>query len=196
MNYYDVLRINKDASSQEIKTSYKKLIKRYHPDLYPGNKTKAETITRDLNEAYEVLSDPEKRYIYDLSLQEPVDEATIISSKQQNIYYQEKNNIENKKSPNFEENLRKNIYEFVDKKTENLSSDSKNKILFIIIFLAFLILFITTNDFLNFQLSIKERKKQQEELKSQNYIYNDYYYNYYFYEKDNQNYSNNNYFSE
>lgn len=195
MNYYDVLRINKDASSQEIKTSYKKLIKRYHPDLYPGNKTKAETITRDLNEAYEILSDPEKRYIYDLSLQEPVDEATIISSKQQNIYYPEKNNIENKKSPNFEENLRKNIYEFVDKKTENLSSDSKNKILFIIIFLAFLILFITTNDFLNFQLSIKERKKQ-EELESQNYIYNDYYYNYYFYENDNQNYSNNNYFSE
>jgi curved DNA-binding protein len=63
-DYYKILGINKNSSEEEIKKAYKKLALQYHPDKNPGNK-EAEEKFKEINEAYEVLSDPEKRKKYD-----------------------------------------------------------------------------------------------------------------------------------
>ena len=63
-DYYEVLGIAKTASEDEIKSAYRKLAKKYHPDLNPGNK-EAEEKFKEIGEAYEILSDQQKRARYD-----------------------------------------------------------------------------------------------------------------------------------
>lgn len=63
-DYYEVLGISRDASADEIKSAFRKLAKKYHPDLNPDDK-EAETKFKEINEAYEVLSDPDKKAKYD-----------------------------------------------------------------------------------------------------------------------------------
>ena len=63
-DYYEVLGIQKGASEEEIKKAYKKLARKYHPDMNPGDK-EAEEKFKEVNEANEVLSDPEKKARYD-----------------------------------------------------------------------------------------------------------------------------------
>jgi molecular chaperone DnaJ len=63
-NYYDLLGIRRDASEKDIKQAYRRLARKYHPDVNPGDKS-AESKFKEINAAYEVLSDKEKRQKYD-----------------------------------------------------------------------------------------------------------------------------------
>ena len=66
MKYYNILELNKHCNEHDIKQQYKKLARKWHPDKNPDNKENAETKFKEISEAYEVLSDPEKRKIYDI----------------------------------------------------------------------------------------------------------------------------------
>lgn len=94
-NYYEILEVNPKASDEIIKKVYKIKVKQNHPDLFQGDeKTKAEEITKALTEAYNILSDSEKRKNYDLELEQNDDKTDeleqykniIISLKEENEY--------------------------------------------------------------------------------------------------------------
>lgn len=80
MNYYEILKIPRTASKQQIKSSYKKLVKQYHPDLYVGDKNFAEQKIKEINEAYAILSHPEKKLAYDEYLNLTVESTPVYSS--------------------------------------------------------------------------------------------------------------------
>ena len=62
--YYDLLQLPRDASESDIKRAFRKLSLKYHPDKNPGNEEAANTF-KQMNRAYEVLSDKDKRQVYD-----------------------------------------------------------------------------------------------------------------------------------
>jgi len=68
-NYYEVLKVKKTASSDEIKKAYHALASKYHPDKHPENQKYAEDMMKDINVAHEVLLDAESRRKYDESLE-------------------------------------------------------------------------------------------------------------------------------
>ncbi|MCH5157613.1 MAG: molecular chaperone DnaJ [Clostridiales bacterium] len=63
-NYYEILGVSKTASDDELKSAFRKLARQYHPDLHPGDEAAANKF-KEINEAYETLSDPQKRSEYD-----------------------------------------------------------------------------------------------------------------------------------
>lgn len=108
-NYYEILEVNPKASDEIIKKIYKIKVKQNHPDLFQGEeKTKAEEITKEITEAYDILSDPQKRQNYDneLSQENKINynelskyENIISSLKSENEYLKDvitsKNNLIN-----------------------------------------------------------------------------------------------------
>ncbi|NXJ50736.1 DNJB8 protein, partial [Spizaetus tyrannus] len=70
VDYYKVLGLQKSASQDDVKKSYRKLALKWHPDKNPSNKVEAEKQFKAVAEAYEVLSDPQKRLLYDRSVKE------------------------------------------------------------------------------------------------------------------------------
>ena len=83
MTYYDILEVSEKASQEVIRMAYKALCKKYHPDVYQGDKSFAEEQMKKINEAYETLSDETKKRQYDYSL-------NIQSQPKQNTYYEPK----------------------------------------------------------------------------------------------------------
>ena len=76
-NYYDILQVNRNASPEIIDKAYKTLAKKYHPDLQAEeNKKQSEEILKEINEAYEILSEPEKKQAYDSSLAQQETQAS------------------------------------------------------------------------------------------------------------------------
>src|SRR5262245_57674951 len=63
-DYYKVLGIKRDAKPEDIKKAYRRLARKYHPDVNPGDKA-AEERFKQMSEAFDVLSDPKKRAVYD-----------------------------------------------------------------------------------------------------------------------------------
>ena len=108
-NYYEILEVNPKASDEIIKKVYKIKVKQNHPDLFQGEeKTKAEEITKEITEAYDILSNPQKRKNYDdeLSQENKINynelakyENIISSLKSENEYLKDvitsKNNLIN-----------------------------------------------------------------------------------------------------
>lgn len=90
-NYYDILEISKNASPEIIEKAYKTLVKKYHPDLQSNeNKKKYEEILKEINKAYEILSNPEKKQSYDNSLQN-----SYISEEEINNLYKQNQTLKN-----------------------------------------------------------------------------------------------------
>lgn len=84
MNYYELLKVSEDADIEEIKKSYKKLVKEFHPDIYKGDKNFAENKIKKLNEAYEILSDKASRAEYDRVLKEMREQTSKIFENNSN----------------------------------------------------------------------------------------------------------------
>jgi curved DNA-binding protein len=82
-DYYKIMGIEPTASEQEIKTAYRRLARKYHPDL--NKAANAEALFKEMGEAYEILKDPEKRAQYDLHLKNK--EASDQTPQQRNAEY-------------------------------------------------------------------------------------------------------------
>lgn len=93
-NYYEILEVDKKASSEIIEKAYKTLVKKYHPDLQQDNKEYAEEQIKLINDAYDTLSDEVKREEYDKTLQE-----TYISEEKYTLLVNE--NLKLRKEVNF-----------------------------------------------------------------------------------------------
>ena len=125
-NYYDILEVSKNASPEIIEKAYKTLVKKYHPDLQQDeNKNKYEEKIKKINEAYDILSDPEKRKKYDLNLKN-----TEISINDYNSLYQENINLKNnlnilKEKLNYLNNIQNN-YEINNLNYNNLENNKNN----------------------------------------------------------------------
>ncbi|KAK2661107.1 hypothetical protein Ddye_007640 [Dipteronia dyeriana] len=65
VDYYNILKVKKNATEEDLKKSYRRLAMKWHPDKNPNNKKEAEAKFKQISEAYEVLSDPQKRITYD-----------------------------------------------------------------------------------------------------------------------------------
>ncbi|XVF44144.1 hypothetical protein PTKIN_Ptkin02bG0097300 [Pterospermum kingtungense] len=79
VDYYNILRVNRNATEEDLKKSYKRLAMKWHPDKNPVNKKEAEAKFKQVSEAYDVLSDPQKRQIYDLYGEEGLKSAELSS---------------------------------------------------------------------------------------------------------------------
>ncbi|XVF02301.1 hypothetical protein REPUB_Repub04eG0163900 [Reevesia pubescens] len=79
VDYYNILRVSRNATEEDLKKSYKRLAMRWHPDKNPVNKKEAEAKFKQISEAYDVLSDSQKRQIYDLYGEEGLKSAELSS---------------------------------------------------------------------------------------------------------------------
>ena len=93
MNYYEILEISEKASQEVIRMAYKALCKKHHPDVYQGDKHFAEEKMKQINEAYEILSDEtnKRQYDYTINCQARRTQNTYQTSKQSNYQPKQEN---------------------------------------------------------------------------------------------------------
>lgn len=108
-SYYEILEVSKTASNEVIKMAYKALVKKYHPDSYVGDKNYADKMIKKINEAYEILSNTEKRNDYDLSLEN--ENTKVEEPVKQDIVYNKNEQIKQDKINNYTEKNNSNINE-------------------------------------------------------------------------------------
>ena len=187
MNYYQILGVSEDASTDEIKQRYKTLIKTYHPDLYKGDKEYATEITKRITQAYNILKDPVSKEDYDNILHA---ERTYSSTSSEIVYeeYDEKERTEDvnefyseyKDGEFFEgtsKEYKKTITDYVDDAYDNatqrvlnyiFNSNPQIKLLSIIILVLIVFIFFF-NQALVIQ-DIQTQKLQKSILESSNNI--------------------------
>ena len=115
MNYYEILEVSTNASKEVIKNAYRALIKKYHPDSYTGNKLYAENKLKKINEAYEVLSDDNKRLLYDYDNGFKIDPNAPPKTETEQIYDKPSEHTKNDNK--------------TDEKVLNKKDELKNKII-------------------------------------------------------------------
>ena len=122
-NYYDILQINQNASPEIIEKAYKTLAKKYHPDLQEeNNKREAEEILKEINEAYEILSNPDKKALYDQNLKD----ETISQEDYEKMYVQNEklkealNNLKNNTNNNQYSNINQENFDAIKKEEREL----------------------------------------------------------------------------
>ena len=170
-NYYDILEVNKNASPEIIEKAYKTLVKKYHPDLQDNNlKAEYEEKIKLINEAFEVLSNSEKRKNYDLNLKQTVfsveDYNNLINEnlKLKNEINYLKNNLINYKN-NINNNINENLnYNNINKNINNNYSENIRQKYNEVINKAYYDAYI--QDLKNRGYKIKYKKTFKEYLKS------------------------------
>ena len=138
-NYYEILEIDKNASQEIIEKAYKTLVKKYHPDLQNNSeKNNYEEIIKKINEAYEILSNSEKRKNYDLNLKNQE-----VSIDKYNNLYNEYINLKNElnclKNININNsNLNRNNYSenYSQNNLNNELNEKINKIILVVLFIS------------------------------------------------------------
>lgn len=120
-NFYEILEVDKKASSEIIEKAYKTLVKKYHPDLHPDDKEYAEEQIKLINDAYDTLSDTTKREEYDKTLQE-----SNISEEKYTLLVNE--NLKLRKEVNFlQDKLNEiSINEYYNTRTNNYNENIYN----------------------------------------------------------------------
>ena len=141
-DYYGILEVNEKASPEIIEKAYKTLVKKYHPDLYSSvQKREAETKLKEINEAYNILSDRFLRSQYDLELQKErqrrqmkdnISQKNMESNQQDTVKRRNETILENRKNKTKRENVsnKKNegtISEIIDVVRELWGNRSKKK---------------------------------------------------------------------
>lgn len=180
MTYYEILGVSQSASQKEIKSAYKQLIKKYHPDIYSGDKNFAENKTKEINEAYDILSDTDKRRDYDLSITPTTHTPNynytppkyssnynpyFSYSNYRNNYSSKYNNYNNYNIHNYNNvDKREVIYDEIAKKL------GANISVILVMFVLYLIIFIAT--LLQFK-SYKEKENFNNLISTNTFINND-----------------------
>ncbi len=121
MDYYKVLEVSRTASIKDIKKSYKQLVKKYHPDVFEGDKSVAENKIKEINEAYDVLSNPETKKEYDESLE--------FHSSENNINYSSEPKTPNTSNSDYSSPKYEDVYkyDYYKKYTTNYYGVSKER---------------------------------------------------------------------
>lgn len=119
INYYEILEVSEKASDEVIEKAYKVLAKKYHPDLQQnGNKKNAEEKMKLVNEAYDILSNPQKREDYNKKLNDERTRENIKKQEQANI----KNDSYNYVRPNYNQE-RANVSNNYNYKEQNYNKE-------------------------------------------------------------------------
>ena len=162
MNYYEILKVSKNANQEQIKNAYKLLVKKYHPDLYVGDKEFAEKKLREINEAYKILSDFDTKKEYDKYLENKYQENITLNTQKSNV---ECNN-------NFNQNIQKqkwNLSDFIIKKINQLNNKQQLKILILVLIIISILVIYNLIEVKQYFDKTENNNKQTQNKEVENY---------------------------